>query len=76
MTLSQGKNRNMEKQNERRWIPCPICGKNTKYAMYENTVLLNFPLYCRKCNNETLISVAQYKVVQSDELEGMVPVSF
>ena len=30
--------------------------------MRENTVLLNFPLYCPKCKQETLISVQQQEV--------------
>lgn len=67
--------RSMRDKNERQWIPCPVCGKNTKFGMYENTVLLNFPLYCRKCNKETLINVIKYKVVPSEKIKSEVPVS-
>ncbi len=30
--------------------------------MREDTVLLNFPLYCPKCKQETLIEVQQQKI--------------
>ena len=47
------------------WIHCPICGEKTKTKVYENTVLVNFPLYCPKCKKEMCIDVAQLKMVLS-----------
>lgn len=44
------------------WILCPICGNKTHDKMREDTVLLNFPLYCPKCKQETLIEVQQPKI--------------
>ena len=41
------------------WILCPICGNKTHAKMREGTVLLNFPLYCPKCKQETLIEGQQ-----------------
>ena len=38
-----------------KWILCPICGNKTHSKMRDDTVLLNFPLYCPKCRQETLI---------------------
>ncbi len=44
------------------WILCPVCGNKTRDKMREDTVLLNFPLYCPKCKQETLIEVQQQKI--------------
>ena len=41
------------------WILCPVCGSKTRLKIRENTVLENFPLFCPKCKQETLISVKQ-----------------
>ena len=45
-----------------KWILCPVCGNKTHDKMREDTVLLNFPLYCPKCKQETLIEVQQPKI--------------
>lgn len=37
------------------WIRCPICGNKTRDKLREDTVLINYPLYCPKCKQETLI---------------------
>mgnify|MGYP001075394761 FL=1 len=44
------------------WILCPVCGNKTHDKMRKDTVLLNFPLYCPKCKQETLIEVQQQKI--------------
>lgn len=31
------------------WIPRLLCGGKTRTKVYEDTVLLKFPLYCLKC---------------------------
>ena len=41
------------------WIRCPVCGNKTRDKMREDTILKNFPLYCPKCKQETLINVRQ-----------------
>ena len=48
-------------QNEK-WLLCPVCGNKTRIKIRENTVLLNFPLFCPKCKSEQLINVQQLKV--------------
>lgn len=45
-----------------KWILCPACGSKTRLKMRVDTVLQNFPLYCPKCKQETLINVNQQKV--------------
>ena len=43
-------------------ILCPACGNKTHTRMRDDTVLMNFPLYCPKCKQETLVSVQQQKI--------------
>lgn len=38
-----------------KWISCPVCGNKTRSKIREDTELKNFPLYCPKCKQETLI---------------------
>lgn len=45
------------------WILCPICGNKTRNRIREDTVLKNYPLYCPKCKQETLINVNKLKMV-------------
>ncbi len=47
------------------WICCPVCGGKTRVKVYQNTVLVKFPLFCPKCKNETRIDVVQLKMVPS-----------
>lgn len=49
------------------WICCPLCGKKTRTKVYEDTTLINFPLYCPKCQKEIRINMVQLKMIVSDE---------
>jgi len=44
---------------EYEWILCPVCGNKTRVKIRDDTVLENFPLFCPKCKQETLINVKQ-----------------
>ncbi|MBC5745742.1 cysteine-rich KTR domain-containing protein [Lachnospiraceae bacterium MD308] len=44
------------------WIYCPVCGNKTRDRLREDTVLKNYPLYCPKCRQETLIEAKKLKV--------------
>ncbi len=44
---------------QEKWLLCPVCGNKTRLKLREDTVLENFPLYCPKCRQETLINVRQ-----------------
>ena len=37
------------------WVYCPVCGNKTRDKIREATVLINYPLYCTKCKQESLI---------------------
>lgn len=47
--------------NENEWVRCPICGNKTRDRIGVDTILVDYPLYCPKCKQETLISVRQLK---------------
>ena len=44
------------------WIFCPLCGSKTCNKVREDTVLINYPLYCPKCRQETLIEAKNLQV--------------
>ena len=50
-----------EMQSEQ-WILCPICGNKTRLQIRADTELKNFPLYCPKCKQESLIDVKDLQV--------------
>ena len=44
------------------WVICPICQNKTRLRIRKDTELRNFPLYCPKCKQETLINIKELKV--------------
>jgi hypothetical protein len=48
--------------NDSQWIKCPICGNKTRTQIRDDTVLINFPLFCPKCKHEELINVKQLNI--------------
>lgn len=44
------------------WIICPVCQQKTRLKIQENTELKNFPLFCPKCKQETLIDVKKFNM--------------
>jgi Zn finger protein HypA/HybF involved in hydrogenase expression len=44
------------------WILCPVCGSKTRDRLREDTVLSNYPLYCPKCKQETLINAKELHI--------------
>ena len=52
------------------WIMCPICGNKTRDKIREDTELKNFPLYCPKCKQESLIDAKNLPItviIEPDE---------
>lgn len=45
-----------------KWILCPVCGSKTRDRLREDTVLSNYPLYCPKCKQETLINAKELHI--------------
>lgn len=44
------------------WILCPICDNKTRVKIRDDTVLKNFPLFCPKCKQETIINVKKMNI--------------
>lgn len=50
-----------------KWIRCPICGNKTRARLREDTILINYPLYCPKCKQETLIVAKEMQITVMTE---------
>lgn len=52
------------------WIRCPVCRNKTRLQIRKDTELKNFPLYCPKCKQVSLIKVnnLQIKVIRRTEI--------
>ena len=44
------------------WIRCPVCGNKARDRIREDTILKNYPLYCPKCKQQTLIEAKDLQV--------------
>ena len=44
------------------WVRCSVCGSKTRDRIREDIVLKNYPLYCPKCKQETLIEVQNLQI--------------
>lgn len=44
------------------WLLCPVCGRKTHDKVRGDTELKNFPLYCPKCRQESLIDVKDFRL--------------
>lgn len=44
------------------WLRCPIYGNKTRLKILKNAELRNFPSYCPKCRQDTLINIKQQNV--------------
>lgn len=44
------------------WIRCPACGNKTRLKIRADTELKNFPFYCPKCRQESLIDAKNLQV--------------
>lgn len=51
------------------WILCPVCGNKTRDRIREDTVLINYPLYCPKCKKECLIEAKDLQVTVINRLK-------
>lgn len=47
---------------DKQWIMCPVCGNKTRLKISIETELRNFPLFCPKCKQETLINIKQFNM--------------
>ena len=45
------------------WVFCPICNNKTRTKIRNDTELINFPLFCPKCKQETIINMKRGNIV-------------
>ena len=53
--------------DKEKWLLCPVCDNKTKTKIREDTVLKNFPLFCPKCKNQTIISLQNMEIIVINE---------
>ncbi len=53
------------------WLNCPVCGNKTRVKICEDTILINFPLFCPKCKQETRIYGKQFKITVIKEPDAV-----
>jgi transcription elongation factor Elf1 len=53
--------------SKQKWVTCPICNNKTRVKIRDDTILENFPLFCPKCKQETLIDVKQMNILVKKE---------
>lgn len=39
------------------WHECPACGNPKMLKYREDTILINFPGYCKRCKKESIIKI-------------------
>ena len=52
------------------WIRCPVCRNKTRVQIRKDTELKNFPLYCPKCKQESLIEAKNFHITVIKEPEA------
>lgn len=45
--------------NEKGFLLCPQCGQRTHTKVNDDTIVENFPLWCTRCKQETIIEYCQ-----------------
>ena len=45
-----------------KWLLCPICKSKTRVKVRDDTELTNFPLFCPKCKQESLVNVKKLNI--------------
>lgn len=55
------------------WIYCPVCGNKTRNRIREDIILKNYPLYCPKCKQQTLIEAKdlQVTIIKESDADSM-----
>lgn len=44
------------------WILCPVCKSKTRTRIRSETILINFPLFCPKCKQTTIVNVEKLNI--------------
>lgn len=60
----------MDMNDRAEWVRCPVCGNKTRLQIRGDTELKNFPLYCPKCKQESLIDAKDLQVTVINRFEA------
>lgn len=52
------------------WILCLIFNSKTRVKVRKGTVLINFPLFCLKCKQESLVQVKELHITVFKKLNS------
>ena len=52
---------------EEKWLLCPICGAKTRLRLLRQTVLQEFPLFCPKCRQESIINAKNFQIEEVNQ---------
>lgn len=55
-----------------KWLLCPSCGSKTRVKLRQDTRLENFPLFCPKCKQESLIEAKDLQVTVVKRLQAKI----
>lgn len=56
------------------WVLCPLCKNKTRLKLRADTELKNFPLFCQKCKQETLIEAQNLQITVIKEPDAQIGV--
>lgn len=42
---------------QEKWCKCPKCGFPKMFKVRNDTVIINFPGYCKRCKQESIITI-------------------
>lgn len=51
------------------WIYCPICNKKTRTKIRNDTEAKNFPIFCPKCKNTTVMDIYKNKIKRMQSID-------
>lgn len=50
------------------WIRCPLCGYPKMIKARDDTVLKNFPGYCKSCKRESIITILEIDRIKQSQI--------
>ena len=53
------------------WYGCPVCGNPKMILLREDTELVNYPAYCKRCRNESVITIEPKRRIVESEKVGL-----
>lgn len=51
------------------WKKCPKCGNEHFIKVSKETRIYKFPAYCKKCKNETMITIEPKQLILNELIE-------